>query len=34
VVAATLHGADQGDTKALVETLSRQGIGSAEGNQT
>jgi hypothetical protein len=32
VVAATLHGADEGDT--LDETLSQAGIGSGEGNQT
>jgi hypothetical protein len=31
VVAATLHGADEGDT--LDETLSQAGIGSGEGNQ-
>jgi hypothetical protein len=34
VVAATLHGADQGDTKTLDETLSQAGIGSGEVNQT
>ena len=32
MVAATLHGADEGDT--LDETLRQAGIGSGEGNQT